>query len=315
MKADDSSLDEARRARVRKEALEALVKADALGRFPTPVDDVLAVARLEVVEEDLADLPFMDRIRKKAVGSLKRALSKVLGIFDVKAGLVFIDRTVQVVKQTFLKLHEIGHSFLPWQRDIYMVIEDCEGTLDPETADLFDREANLFATEVLFQIDGFIQEASDSPFGVKVPLDLARKYGASAYAAIRQYVAKNHRACAVIVLNPPEPHREFGFQVTIRRIITSGSWVEIIGAVAWPDAILPSHLFWHVIPVGSRRMSSPRQVVIQSQDGVRRKCVAEAFKTPYNAFILLQASDTLTSRIVVPASTTAAKASLGTRAL
>jgi hypothetical protein len=311
MKADDSSLDEGRRARIRKEALEALARADALGRFPTPVDDVLAVARLEVVEEDLADLPFLDRMRRKA-GSLKRALSKVLGIFDVKAGLVFIDRTVQAAKQTFLKLHEIGHSFLPWQRDVYKVIEDCEGTLDPETADLFDREANLFATEVLFQIDGFIQEANDSPFGLKVPLDLKRKYGASAYAAIRQYVAKNHRACAVIVLNPPEPHREFGVQVvTIRRIITSESWAEIIGAVAWPETILPSHFLWEVIPAGNRKMSSPRQVVIQSRDGVRHKCIAEAFKTPYNTFILLQASDALTSRIVISSLPTSAKALLG----
>jgi hypothetical protein len=300
MKDDDSSLDDSRRERVRKEALKMLMKTGALGRFPTPVEDVLSVARLEVVPEDLADLPFLDRMRSKALGNLKRALSKVMGIFDVKAGLVFIDRKVKVVKQTFLKLHEVAHSFLPWQRDVYGIIEDCEGTLEPETADLFDREANLFATEVLFQLDGFIQETADSPFGIKVPLALSRKYGASAYAAIRQYVAKNHRACAVVVLNPSEMDAVVGFQVTTRRVITSTAWIETVGAVAWPSTCLPSHPFWPLIPMGARKMSSPRQIAIQNQDGVRYDCVAEAFKTSYNTFILIQAVDTLRTTIVVP---------------
>jgi hypothetical protein len=300
MKDDDSSLDDSRRERVRKEALKMLIKTGALGRFPTPVEDVLSVARLEVVPEDLADLPFLDRMRSKALGSLKRALSKVLGVFDVKAGLVFIDRKVKIVKQTFLKLHEVAHSFLPWQRDVYSIIEDCEGTLEPETADLFDREANLFATEVLFQLDGFIQETADSPFGIKIPLGLSRKYGASAYAAIRQYVAKNHRACAVVVLNPSEMDAVEGFQVTTRRVITSTAWVETVGTVAWPNTFLPAHPFWPLIPTGDRKMSSPRQIAIQNQDGVRYDCVAEAFKTKFNTFILIQAVDTLRTTIVVP---------------
>jgi hypothetical protein len=300
MKDDDSSLDDSRRARVRKEALKMLIETGALGRFPTPVDEVLSVAKLEVVPEDLADLPFLDRMRSKALGSLKRALSKVLGIFDVKAGLVFIDHTVKVVKQTFLKLHEVGHSFLPWQRDVYSVIEDCEGTLEPKTADLFDREANLFATEVLFQLDGFIQETADSPFGIKVPLDLAGKYGASAYAAIRQYVAKNHRACAVVVLNPPENNAEFGFQLTTRRAVVSSAWTEMVGGTVWPEVLSPSHPFWLLIPMGRKRMSYPRSIAIQNQEGVRFDCVAEAFKTPYNTFILIQAVDTLRTTIVMP---------------
>jgi hypothetical protein len=300
MREDDSGLDEERREKIRKEAHRMLSKAAALGRFPTPVEDVLSVAKLEVVPEDLSALPFMDRMRRKAMGSLKRALSKVLGIIDVRASLIFIDRTVLVVKQTFLKLHEVGHSFMPWQRDVYSVIEDCEGTLEPATADLFDCEANLFATEVLFQLDGFIQETADSTFGLNVPLGLKRKYGASAYAAIRQYVAKNHRACAVVVLNPPDSGTQFGFQVTTRRVIVSCAWTDTVGPIVWPDVFSPSHPFWALIPTGNRRMSSPRQIEIRNQDGVRYDCVAEAFKTRFNTFILIQAVDTLHTRIVVP---------------
>ncbi len=278
-----------------------LIRADALGRFPTPVDEVLSAARLEVVPEDLADMPFMERLRKKAIGGLKRAFSKVLGIFDVKAGLIFIDRTVQVVKQRFIKLHELGHSFLVWQRDAYAVIEDCELTLEPATADLFDREANLFATEVLFQLDGFSQEAADLPFGIRVPLDLARKYGASAYAAIRQYVAKNHRACAVVALNPAEFGIDHDIRMSTRRIIVSPKWSETIGATEWPEILSAEHPLWPSIPMGNRRMSSPRQVVIRGPNGSRHDCVAEGFQTPFNTFILIQAVETLRPLVVVPA--------------
>jgi hypothetical protein len=300
MKDDDSSLDDSRRERVRKEALKMLVKTGAIGRFPTPVEDVLSAAKLEVVPEDLANLPFMDRMRKKAVGSLKRALSKLLGVIDIKGGLVFIDHTVKAAKKTFLKLHEVGHYFLPWQRDAYSVIEDCESTLEPKTADLFDREANLFATEVLFQLDGFIKETVDLPMGIKVPLKLADKYGASAYAAIRQYVSKNHRACAVVVLNPPESNSVFGFQVTTRRVVVSASWTEVVGPMVLPEVLSPSHPLWPLIPMNGRRMSRPRQIAIQNGAGDRFECIAEAFQTPFNTFILMQAVDTLRTIVVVP---------------
>src|ERR1700730_3068301 len=180
-KPDDYDLSDPRRARVRREAERLLAKADALGCFPTPVQAILDVSRLEVVPEDFANPSLLARLRNGAQGLLKRALSKVLGIFDVQAGLIFIDRTLKLVKQTFITFHETRHFTLPWQREAYIVIEDCDKTLEPEIADGFDREANIFASEVIFQLDSFMTEALDLPFGVKFPLDLARRYGASAY--------------------------------------------------------------------------------------------------------------------------------------
>ncbi len=63
---------------------------------------------------------------------------------------------------------------------MYAVVEDCKLSLDPAVADQFDREANVFASEVLFQLDGFITEARDHDFGIGVPLKVGKKYGASA---------------------------------------------------------------------------------------------------------------------------------------
>lgn len=85
---------------------------------------------------------------KAAGGMLKRALDKILGVMHVAARMVYLDKAVHVAKLPFLKLHETAHAVLPWQKDIYAVTEDCKKTLAPEIADEFEKEANVFASEV-----------------------------------------------------------------------------------------------------------------------------------------------------------------------
>ncbi len=50
---DDCSLTPGQRLRVRKEAERALREAGALDVFPTPIDRIMAVARVEEVKEDV----------------------------------------------------------------------------------------------------------------------------------------------------------------------------------------------------------------------------------------------------------------------
>ncbi len=301
-KPDDSTLTQQQYAHVRKEAERLLHKADALGTFPTPVAEIMDAGKVTVAPEDVLDEGFLRTIRRKAGSALKNAVSKVIGLFDARERLVFIDRAVYFVKQTFLKLHETGHAVLPWQRDLYAVIEDSEQELDPDTADLFDREANVFATEVLFQLDGFIQEAAGQPFGIKIPLGLSKKYGASVYASMRQYVAKNPRDCIVLVLNPPELIEGDGFQAGLRRAVSSPSFQEKFGDLDWPDYFTPDDEIGAMVPVGGHRMSWPREISLVDRNGTRHKCLAEAFTNTYQVFILIHAVRTLTkSTVILPA--------------
>jgi hypothetical protein len=50
---------------------------------------------------------------------------------------------------------------------MYSLIHDCEKTLDPEITDLFEREANVFAAETMFQGGLFAEEAHQSASGSK----------------------------------------------------------------------------------------------------------------------------------------------------
>ena len=53
-------------ARVRKEAERALRELGALGVFPTPVDRIMAVARVAEVKEDVLNPGFVAKLRAKA---------------------------------------------------------------------------------------------------------------------------------------------------------------------------------------------------------------------------------------------------------
>lgn len=299
MKKDDFSLSPAELERVRVEARSALERANAFGRLPTPVDDILSAAKLTVVDDEALDEGLLARFRRKATGALKSALSKVLGLFDAQALLIHVDRGLMAVKQTFIKLHEAGHGLLIWQRKTYALAEDCKLTLTDETTDLYEREANNFATEVLFQLDAFTEQAADHHFGINVPLKLGRKYGASAYASIRRYVMKNERACVVLVLDPPVFTDDVGFRATLRRVVPSPAFVQTVGAPAWPEIFTPDDQLGDMVPLGKRRMSRPRTIAITDRNGTDHECLAEAFATPYQVFILIHLRKALTNTTII----------------
>lgn len=300
MLADDCSISEDEASAIRAEADRLLRAAGAVGRFPTPVDEIMQAAKIKVVPISLDD-GYLAQLRRKAAEAgraLLSALSKVWGVFDPKDRVAFIDPDTPKEKLPFLKLHEGGHAVLPWQ-SIFGIFEDCRKTLDPETKQTFERQANVFASEMLFQLDGFTAEAVQSAFSIKVPLALARRYGASAYASLRRYVSHSDRTCVLIVLNPialGEPH---GFSCSVRRVITSLSFERQFRRMIWPTAITPDGLFGHMVPL-HKRMTGARKVNLTDDNGDRRTFIAEAFKTTHQVFILLHAHETNVRRLIVP---------------
>lgn len=296
---DDSTLSPSHLARVRKEAERALREGSVLGVLPTPVEQIMAVARVQEVEEDVLNPSFIAKIigrAEKAGQVIKRALSKVMGLFHASDGLVFIDQTLIVVRKRFVRLHEAAHGFLPWQRPMYAVVEDCEKSLDPETADLFDREANVFASEVLFQLDTFRDMAEERPFEIWTPVRLAPKFNASIYAAIRQYVSKNHRVCAVIVLEMPEIEAGVGFRAALRRVVQSDSFNAMFGGYQWKESYTPDDDIGALVPIGRRKSSGKKTLGLTDANGTLHECVAESFTTTKQVFVLIHVVRSLTSK-------------------
>lgn len=304
-KPDDSSLDPLELAAVESRARSLLDRAAAWDRLPTPVDDILAAARLRVAPKGMFDAAsFLAFVKKKtaaAAQSLKAALSKVLGIYDANEDTIHIDDGVGPSKQSFLKLHETGHHEMPTHRKVFRLFQDCEQTLAPSIADQFEREANNFARFALFQGDAFKLRAADMAMGVKTPMTLAKTFGASIYASAREFARTHHRACVVYVLEPIVVAPAFGARAEVRRIEPSPSFREQFG---WPkDVVIDvNHALGGLLPIG-RKMTKPTLLVFRDKNGLDHECLGEAFDTTHNVLILIYPIKALTSTSIwLPAS-------------
>ena len=294
-KTDDCSLTPMQFQRVRAEARRAIELAGVSGQLPTPVTEIMSAANLKESKSQALTPGFLASVRKEAYalgGALKKAAGKVLGVFLSSENLIFIDHSLLQVKKQFIRLHETAHGFLPWQRPAYLLVEDGAEQLEPETADLFDREANVFASEVLFQLDLFSDEVAECDFSIWVPVKASRNFGASIYSSVRQYVSKNHRDCTVVVLNPPVPTSD-GFEVNLRRSLQSQAFSQRFGEVQWPDVFGPDDQIGKLIPLGKRRSSGVRTFWMRDRNGAAVECQAEAFSTGHNVFVLICTSDSL----------------------
>lgn len=303
-KPDDCSLTPRELAKVRAQARIVLQEADAIGVFPTPVADIMAAAKIEESKDDVLTPGFLDQVRRGAArlgAAVKSAAAKVRGIFLSSERIIFIDRSLLLVKKQFLRLHETAHGFLPWQTPMYGLVEDSDEELDPDTAALFDREANVFASEVLFQLDTFSERADEKDFSIWTPVKEAKKFGASNYAAIRQYVSKNHRDCTVVVLNKPNL-TDSGFEIGLRRSVQSSSFTERFGNIVWQEIFGPDDQIGKLVPLGKRRASGQRDFFMYDKNGDQVVCRAEAFFTGHNVFVLICTNDTLVAPRLLRAS-------------
>ncbi|WP_132412029.1 ImmA/IrrE family metallo-endopeptidase [Neorhizobium sp. S3-V5DH] len=304
MKPDDSSLTASEYAAIHRAATDLLNKASAWDRLPTPVPDLLSAAKLRVAPMSAFDprqlLRHAREFGERAASLIKSAIEKVRGIFDVQEDIIHVDGTVAESKQNFLKLHEAGHKHIPHQSKLFRWIQDCDKSLSPDVSDQFEREANIFASVVLFQDGRFAEMAADSAFGIKVPLALSKKFGASAYASMREYVRRNERACAVIVLNPVEICPVLGMRSELRRVELSPLFQKRFGELKLPEHVDRLSPLAEFVPLAGRRMSRPGTLQLEDKNGDVVEFIAEGFATPFNSFILIHARAELKKSIVVP---------------
>jgi hypothetical protein len=286
--------------RVRQQAARLLKEAGATGCFPTPVDEIVRAAKLSVAPEGLHP-GFLKRLYRGVTEGIKSAVGKVRALLHLSDRLILVDREQPTARWPWLKLHEAGHSFMPWQREMYGVTEDCEHSLEPTVTELFEREANLFAAEVLFQGEQFERDAQDVAFGVMAPVGLSKRYGASIYTCVWRYVATNPRACAVIVLEKKTHDDALGSVWPFRRFIRSPKFAVQFETPDFPKFLTVSDGgLGTMLPKGKQRFVGRREFPWTDRNGEARQVLAEAFHTGHNVFILIFPVAALSKAVIVP---------------
>jgi hypothetical protein len=214
-----------------------LRRAGARGVFPTPVDEIVAAAGLTIPEESM----FSNSIIEQAPEYLRRKIRKLTGpvkaILDRKVREVHIDPSINNQGHAaFLKLHETTHQILPWQQDL--AYADEAATLSPAARALQEREANLGASNLLFQLEAFDDVSRQYETAMASVLDLAQLVGASGHATFRRYV-RGHDGIAAGVVMDLSPCSRDPLGYTRHEMDVSHKWSEQFGHSYWPKVLRP----------------------------------------------------------------------------
>jgi len=263
-----------------------LERAGVGDRLPTPVDDLLACAEL-VVSQDIDLTEPHERFFARNYKLLASALRKAMGMVDLRERVIYLDTTVNAAKQNFVTLHEIGHKVLPWQRSIMLHLDD-DSTLSPDVKDLFEAEANRFASEVMFQGERFDRDIRDLPLELRTPLQLARVYGGSIHATLRRYVERHPEPCATLVLGTTPLVTSAGAHYPVTRLHESAAFTRTFPTWPRPERLPASVDFLQPLagPKGGAFADIDTDLTLPGLQGPV-PCVVYVFKNRFSNFVLL----------------------------
>lgn len=217
---------------IQKVVYDILKQSKSFDVFPTPVDQIVQYAELSINRGlSLHDIP--EHYFSKSIDKISNILSKVFGVLDTRKKTIYLNPDLNDGKKAFVNLHEVGHYTLPWQRDILQYVDD-EYTLDPETQESFEAEANFFASAALFQMDRFEHEASKLPLCLTSIKYLKHRFGGSMQATMRRYVETSTKKVALLVLHLPE-NGVLG--LSVRNWFTSKKFASAFPGIKIPEKL------------------------------------------------------------------------------
>lgn len=257
---------------------EILRSSKSLDVFPTPIDAIVTYSELVVSTTDLSRIP--SNYVSKSLDVLKRAIGKAQGMLDRREKVVYLDLSTHPSKQKFVKLHEVGHRVLPWQQKMYEVLEDDENTLDSNTREEFEAEANYFASATIFQQDRFLSEMDKLGLGIDAAIFLSNRFGASTHATLRRYVEYSKKRCALIVLKDCS-----NSGAKLRNLFQSKSFMKTFGSLSFPENMERVYPFVDDY-CRKRRIKKDGSVSLPTRNG-STNFTYHFFNNTYNAFVLL----------------------------
>lgn len=275
-------LSEQKQKDIDKIVFDTLMASGALGVFPTPIDKVLKFADLKVNSGiDLSDVP--DHLVARWGFALKRAITKVQGALIRNDRVILLDSTLSPLKKNFVKLHEAGHDLLYWQDRLINCLDDKE-TLDPDTKEQFEAEANYFASAVLFQQELFNDKLKTLPLDVASGMALAKEFGASIHAALRRYVDHNPKRCMLLILNK-EKTSGFAYpKFSLRTSTQSESFTKEFGTLYWGEEISSEWPFVQDYLYNRKHLKNEVTITV---DGLPIDCNYHFFNNSYNGFVFI----------------------------
>jgi transcriptional regulator with XRE-family HTH domain len=276
----DAELPDEEIARIRSYVLALLRRADVVDLVPTPFDQVLEVARLVSTGEIRLEPEEKRKLRERFGGLVDRVWTRLQGVIHFGAREIWINPEMYAMRQRFVLGHEVGHYVLPEHREIFAYLDD-ESRLRPDVHDLFERQANQAAIELLAQGDRLRHEADDSPLTMDVVDALADRFAISLQAAARRIVEETKQDCALAIsfraspaapLTPPHLYCSRSFEQRFR----------------WKATGCASQVVAHIVGA-ARRTQSHEPLVTTDVGGCAAAVDVDPLSTPRAVLVLFRA--------------------------
>ncbi len=211
---------------------ELLAKANAVGRIPTPLGDVLLAAGLSEPSQSLLSPGQIEQAPGHIRGLIAKIMGKIRGLVDRRALEVHLDPSVTPEgRRRFIKAHEIIHHALPWQAELAYADDDMR--LSPEVRFAFELEASRGAAELLYQGPKFAKEMADFSVGMAAVVEGSRRYQVSLESALWRYAESNRGPVLAVVLDPSPISRD-PLRYKRRQLVQSQAFAKRFGSSIWP---------------------------------------------------------------------------------
>ncbi|MEZ0007153.1 Zn-dependent peptidase ImmA (M78 family) [Flavobacterium sp. 28YEA47A] len=263
---------------------DILKSSKSLDVFPTPVEKIVQHSELYIAGG--IDLKSLEKKYKSSYFSdaLKSGLSKIRGFLDRREKVIYLDMDQISSRKNFVTLHETGHNVLPWQSKTLEFLDDDE-TLDPDTQEEFEQEANYFASVTLFQNDRFENHVKKFELGMPSVIQLSNHFGASVHATFRRYVEESKFRCALLILKNLSEKGKVA-NGDFRNAFHSESFLNNFGSIEWPEnfgykwEFIKDHLFL------KKKWKTNGLINLKTLNG-NVDFTYHYFDNTYNAFVLI----------------------------
>jgi hypothetical protein len=263
-----------------------LLDAGALGRLPTPIDDIVAASSLREASESVLS----DSVFSRAPQYLRVAIApfrfKIRALLDRREREIHLDPTIAIHgRRNFNRLHEVVHHITPWQTDL--VVADDDVDLSAATRRLFEREANEGASLLLFQHDFIRRIAAQHRLEMASVVAIADLFGASIRATLRAF-ARTHRRPVLAIALEPSPLSRQPLRYRRNEVTASESWTQRYGPPSLPLVVASPPETWLQLAADLTRPA----VIVAGEErridlgGKRRVVKYEGLNTTYQVLVL-----------------------------
>lgn len=220
-----------------------LVRGHCIDVLPTPLERLFEISRIEELTLPAPEeRSFFAQLQRDTQAAIRTWMQKIRGVADLRQRVVYIAPDHSRPRRHFVRGHELGHQVLPWHRVKGGYVDD-NSTLKPQVKILFEAEASLFSSEIIFQGRHFVPRARDYRASFSSIFHLSGMHGASNHATFWRFVEEQDEPVAGLAFYPSDmwdPHAQRPI-FHLWKIVSSTPFKRRFGAMAFDYRLPPDH--------------------------------------------------------------------------